>query len=310
MIGRMIGRLVILFIIAFGLGSALAFYRAVSRPIAGPDQTVSIIVEKGDGPRAVAKLLKEQGIVANERPFLLYVLISGKRNTIYPGNYQITNRMSIADIVKIMSDSRSQELTVRILEGWRITDIATEIARKTKITADDFLTAAPVETYEGYLYPDTYFFSPETTADEAVKIMHDHFLDKTKSLSLTSDDVILASIVEREAKTDEDRAMVAGVYLNRLKAGIALQADPTVQYAKGSWEPITLADYRSVESAYNTYLHAGLPPGPIASPSLASLKAVKSPTEHDYLYFIHASDGKTYYAKTLDEHNANKRKYL
>jgi UPF0755 protein len=272
--------------------------------------TFELVIEKGDGPRKVAARLTEAGILDTDRVFLMYVLASGTRDKFYPGTYELKKDYSIRDIVKILTEGKDTDLLVTTLEGWRITDIAKEVAKKTKVTEAEFLAAAPVEEYEGYLFPDTYHFAPDATAAEIVKVMRDNFTRRTKDLNLTADDVILASIVEREARLDEDRPKVAGVYLNRLSIDMGLEADPTVQYAKGSWDPITLADYRSTISPYNTYLNRGLPPTAIASPGLASLKAVKSPAEHDYIFFFHTSTGETYYSKTLEEHNSNKRKYL
>lgn len=123
-------------------------------------------------------------------------------------------------------------------------------------------------------------------------------------MNLSRQDVIIASIVEREAKFDEDRPKIARVYLNRLELGMKLEADPTVQYAKGSWDAIKLSDYQNVNSSYNTYLHAGLPPGPICNPGLESLQAVLSPDSNDYLYFFHKTDGHAVYSKTLEEHRS------
>lgn len=306
---RPIARLSLILVVAFFLGATAAFFQAVNRPVSSTG-TVSLTVNQGQGPRVIAATLKERGLLAHERPFFTYVLLAGKRNSFYPGTYELHGGMTIRQIVEKLTDPKRQQLTVRVLEGWRINDIAAEVAKKTKVTADEFKAAAPVEEYEGYLFPDTYYLTEEMGAAEIVKTMRDNFAKRTKDLALTADDVILASIVEREAQTDEDRPKVAGVYLNRLAIKMALQADPTVQYAKGSWDPITVADYRNVQSPYNTYLHPGLPPTPISNPGLKALQAVKSPAEHEYYYFIHTADGSTYYAETLDQHNENKRQYL
>jgi UPF0755 protein len=116
--------------------------------------------------------------------------------------------------------------------------------------------------------------------------------------------------VEREAKKEEDRPLIASVYLNRLKKGMKLEADPTIQYAKGNWQPITEAEYHSVDSPYNTYRYAGLPPGPIANPGLASILAVLQPAKTDFLYFFHTKSGETIYSMTNAEHEKKKQKYL
>lgn len=303
-------RLVFLFTVAFGLGLVFAFIASVNRPASDSSETVPFTVEEGQGPRTIATKLKELGLLEAERPFFVYVLATGRRNSFYPGSYQLKRDMSIRQLVNILGDPEQQDIAVRVLEGWRIKDIASEVAKKTAISEQEFLAATPVEQYEGYLFPDTYRFHKDVTAVQIVTTMRANFDRRTKGLGLTPEDVILASIVEREAQLDEDRPKVAGVYLNRLKINMPLQADPTVQYAKGSWGPITVADYRSVVSPYNTYLNSGLPPTPISNPGLKSLQAVKSPADHDYIFFFHTSDGKTYYSRTNEEHVANKNLYL
>jgi UPF0755 protein len=308
-------RLTIFLIAAFILGISVSYFRTINRPMratATATDTYELTIAKGDGPRAVAAKLSEAGALDTDRVFLLYVLLSDTRDRFFPGTYTLAKSASIRDVVDTLTAGKVNQVTITTLEGWRITDIAKEVAKKTKVTEAEFLAAAPVEEYEGYLFPDTYNFRPEVTVTEIIKTMRQNFDTRAASagLVLTSDDVILASIVERESRTDADRPMVAAVYLNRLAIDMALDADPTIQYAKGDWEPVTLAEYRSVISPYNTYLSKGLPPTAISNPSLASLKAVKEPAEHDYFYFFHASDGQTYFSKTLAEHNTNKVKYL
>lgn len=310
MMWRSVLRLTSILVVSFGLGVGVMFWIALSQPATSTSETITVTIEEGEGPRLIATKLQQANLLVAERPFFVYVLLTGQRNQFYPGVYELRRNMNIKDIVATLTNPQSRETTVRVLEGWRITDIAKEVAKKTKVTEAEFLAAAPAGVYEGYLFPDTYSFDPEATATDIVAKMRANFERRTQGLTLTKEDVILASIVEREAQVDADRPMVAGVYLNRLKIGMALQADPTVQYGKGSWDPITVADYRNVVSPYNTYLNNGLPPTPISNPGLKSLQAVKNPTDHDYYFFIHTSDGSTYYARTGEEHNENKRKYL
>lgn len=304
----LIVKMVTVVVAAFLLGASIAFAWTVVRPAPPSKEVFTLTVKPGEGPRTITKYLQDQGIP--QRPFLLYVLLTGKRNSFYPGTYQFSPRSSIHNIVSQLTDQNARRIALTIIEGWRIKDIAAELPKKTSIKAADFEEVAPVETYEGYLFPDTYYLVPETTARELIKMMRDNFTRRTKGLSLTKDNIILASIVEREAKHEDDRAKIAGVYQNRLKADLPLQADPTVQYAKGNWEPVMSADYRSVASPYNTYLNKGLPPTPIANPGLASLKAAIQPERHDYFYFFHTPTGQTVYSKTLQEHNDNKAKHL
>ncbi len=303
-------RLFFLVLAALILGMAISLFYSVNRPLSANDQVLNFEIIEGQGPATIAKRLKEVGLISTDRPFLIYVVISGLRNKFYPGLYQLHSSQSIRQIIAVLTEGKEDRTAITFLEGWRINDIATEVAKKTKVTKQEFLSAAPIAQYEGYLFPDTYYFSDDTTANDIVSTMKANFDRRTADLHPTKEQLTIASIVEREAKTDEDRAMVAGVYYNRLKNGIGLEADPTVQYAKGDWDPITLVDYRSIISPYNTYLNRGLPPTPISNPGLAAIKAAVNPAKHDYIYFFHDGTGKTYFSKTLEEHNLNKQKYL
>jgi UPF0755 protein len=303
-------RLTLIILAAFILGIGFAFIRSINASASTNDSTQAFTVSVGDGPRTIATKLKNDHLLLDERPFYVYVLLTNKRNSFYPGTYDIKSNSTIRQLVSQLTTEQKDKFAVTVIEGWRITDIAQEVAKKTKISADSFLAAAPIDKYEGFLFPDTYYFAADTSAAAMVKAMRDNFDRRTESLAVTNDDVTLASIVEREAKHDEDRPKIAGLYKNRLKINMPLQADPTIQYAKGSWAPITVADYQNVISPYNTYLNQGLPPTPISNPSLKSLQAVKNAEVNEYYYFFNLEDGTTIYSKTIEEHNANKRKYL
>lgn len=206
-----------------------------------------------------------------------------------------------------------KDISITIIEGMRREEIAARFARAGICSYTSFLAAS--QGLEGALFPDTYRFFPGTPAIEVAKKMVDNFSVKTKGLNLTQDQVTLASIIEREALKDEERALIAGVYTNRLSNSMKLQADPTVQYGKDSnlytasldkesfefWKSITQDDYRSVVSDYNTYLKEGLPPGPIANPGLKSLVAAVNPAEHNFLYFLHRNQ-ELLLSETLAEH--------
>lgn len=221
-----------------------------------------------------------------------------------------------------------QEIRVTIPEGWRREQIAALLEKDAVTIADDFL--AQTKNDEGRLFPDTYDFFPATPANEVRRTLLNTFRQKAPEVDDAT--LIIASIVEREAKKDEERAPIAGVYWNRVRLGMALQADPTVQYGKDTltfndamrsaasrlsrvtalrdfkfWGPITRADYNAVDSSYNTYRRSGLPPGPIANPGVKSIIAAQNPTKHNHLYFLHRDDGTAVYAQTLDEHLKNQR---
>src|SRR3972149_3580465 len=165
---------------------------------------------------------------------------------------------------------------------------------------------------QGYAFSDTYLIPKDATAQYVAAK-----LEETFDVKDAEDVVSLASLLEREAKTDEEKPIIAGILLNRLEAGMPIQVDATVQYAKGYdtaqntwWPTVTVTDYQSVKSAYNTYLFVGLPPGPIANPGLESIKAAANPAQTSFFYYMHAREGKIHYAQTADEHQRNIEMYL
>lgn len=305
-----LSKLIITITAAFLLGLGLNYLQVIHQPASMGTGSISFSVESGQGPTTIVANLKAKSLLHSERPFFLYTLISGKRNNFYPGSYEIKKGSSVKTIVDLLTNPESRRISVTVIEGWRLNDIVDEITKKLSLPRDELQQLAPVESHEGYLFPDTYYFTPESKAADVIRAMRDNFDRRAKEIAPTRDEVIVASIVEREARNDEERTKIARVYLNRLAYSLPLEADPTIQYAKGSWAPITVSDYKGVQSPYNTYLYKGLPPTPIANPGLASLKAVKNPPRHDYFYFFHTSDGKTIFSKTLEEHIKNKQQYL
>lgn len=210
------------------------------------------------------------------------------------------------------------DISITIVEGKRREEIAALLQEMGICSAESFLAATVNE--EGTLFPDTYRFFPDTSVDDVVTTLQANYTKRTAGLTLSPEDITLASIVEREAQNDAERATIAGVYQNRLDIGMKLDADPTVQYAKDTleyvaagqpltfsfWDPILRADYQGVVSPYNTYRTPGLPPGPIANPGLQSLKAALAPEDHSYFYFFHRN-GEIILSKTLAEQEAKLR---
>ncbi len=228
------------------------------------------------------------------------------------------------------------EVTVTIPEGFTLTQIGQRVREAlphiteadwtmvvgtdSSFETDPFVVSSekPDEIdLEGYLFPDTYRFFTDATAEDVVHKLLQTMQEKYTSVSglqdsdLSAHEVLtLASIVEREVTSSEDRARVADIFLRRLGAGMALQADSTVNYVTGKNAPSVSNEDRQIDSPWNTYLYPGLPPGPIASPGLASIKAVLEPKANDFWYFLTDADGVVHYARTNDEHNLNKAKYL
>lgn len=261
-------------------------------------QTAEFIVKEGEGTREIAQNLKTQKLIFS--PLVFSFLIYQKHWYLQAGNYQISPQMNMLDIIEVLRGG--DEFSLTIPEGWRATQIDEALAKKKILNAGEFLQVA--SSNEGYLFPDTYRFAPNMTAVQIRDMMLDNFQKKTAGQNVTPQVLIIASIVEREAKFDEDRPKIAGVYWNRLEKGMKLEADPTIQYGKGSWEPITAADYKNFQSPYNTYLHDGLPPGPICNPGLKSIEATLYPQKDGWLYFFHKTDGHAVYSQTLEDHQA------
>lgn len=290
----------IIFVIFFLLGY---FFWALSHKGSGEEK--EFIIKQGQGIQTISKNLADQELISSVTVFSLYAKFRGA--LIQVGVYKISASQSSKEILEILISGKASEYLITIPEGLRVTQIDELLANKGVINAGDLIQIASAD--EGYLFPDTYRFMPKTPAAEIRQVMLENFQKKTKDLKVTRETVILASIIEREAKFDDDRPKIAGVYLNRLEINMKLEADPTVQYAKGSWEKILLSDYHNVNSPYNTYLFIGLPPGPICNPGLKSIEAVLYPKKDSWLFFFHKSDGHAVYSATAEEHAENLKKY-
>lgn len=279
-------------------------------PVSSDKKNIIFVIDKGEGFSQVTKDLEKARLIKNGFVFSLYGKQSGLSGKIQSGTFRLSPSQSSREILQTLT-SQPLDNWITLLEGWRIEEMSQKLG-------DEFLKYAK----EGYMFPDTYLFPKDYSAEQIATRLKDTFdqkysdelRSKIKSLGLTeAQGVILASIVEREARSDEVRRMVASILLKRFKIGMALNADATVQYALGyqpsekSWwkRHLTHEDLK-VNSSYNTYIHSGFPPKPIANPSLASLKAVADADPSiEYLYYYHDSKGNSYYGKTLEEHNQN-----
>jgi len=329
----------------WGLGLYLFLRRGDLERPAGTDPTpVTFTIRPGQSVAEVAQALADSGLIRDAFLFRAYVRYHGLDREIEAGEYTLNRTMTIPQIAEALRSGRQAEWTVRIREGLRLEEVAEAIAAQTHLSAQALLEAArdsrrwrgafpfladlpPGATLEGYLFPDTYRLARDATADDMIRRMLENFGRKVtpekvaaaraRGLSLHQV-VTLASIVEREAAIPEERPLIASVYLNRLAAGMKLDADPTVQYALGYqpdqktwWKSPLTADDLQVDSPYNTYRYPGLPPGPIANPGLGAIEAVLNPAETDYLYFMAdciRKDGRHWFARTLEEHLQNFRR--
>jgi len=289
-----------------------------SRPVSATEKYDYFIIAKGASASQIGNKLEEAGLIKSALAFKVYVQFTGQANRLQTGEFRLTPSHSLFQTVDLLFKG-PVELWVTIPEGLRREEIARKVASslgKDDVFISEFLNESKGK--EGYLFPDSYLFPREVSAFSVVKKMTDTFDSKVKDLENNSgfsfdQAIILASLIERETKTDEERPVVAGILIKRLNSGWPLQIDASVQYAVGSekeWWPVLTLDDLSVKSGYNTYMNQGLPPTPIASPGLSSIKAAFNPEESDYWYYIHDTKGQIHYAKTLEEHNANIVKYL
>lgn len=309
--------LIPLLIILFGASLVIWFYFMVRAPGINHDFK-NFVINKGTSAGQIGIDLEKAGFIKNALAFKIYVKISGQSGSIFAGEYRLTSSMSLFQVVSQLTRG-PLELWVTIPEGLRREEVAARFTTgldRDAVFTNEFLQASRGE--EGMLFPDTYLFPKDASASSIVNKMVRTFDSKTSGLSGNSDftlnqRIVLASILERETKTDAERPIVAGILINRIKAGMPLQADATVQYAVGApanWWPILGLNDLKVNSPFNTYKFTGLPPSPIASPGLSSLTAAFNSTPNNYFYYIHDASGQIHYARTLAEHNANIAKYL
>jgi len=299
----------------------------------GDEQTFPI--EIGESVNLIASHLQEAGLIRDAEAFRAYLIYSGLDTSIQAGSYQLSSAMSAIDIAHKLQDATSTEVKFVILPGWRMEEIAALLPTSgLPVTADEFSAAvrtpssaydflAGANSMEGFLFPDAYVLSRTNSAENIVAEFVRNF-----ALHLSAEmrngfekqgltiyqAVTLASIVEREAEHDEEKPIIASVYLNRLRIGMKLDADPAVQYALGynatqqTWwtNPLSLDDLK-FNSPYNGYLNIDLPPTPISNPGLKSLQAVAFPTETAYYYFRAKCDGSGdhLFAETFEEQMAN-----
>ena len=321
-------------------------YQEMVEP-AGTDETaVNFVVEPGETASGIALRLEQDGLIRDAGLFKAYVRLYDLDANLEAGEHTLRRTMNMEDVAHELLYAQLREIQITVLPGWRIEEIGEMLARETAVSAEEFMLIAQTGTFwyaflsdrpagsslEGYLMPDTYRLAADADATLLLNRLLETFDERitpqmrrdaqARGLSLHQL-VTLASIVEREALLDSERPMVASVYLNRLEGVLPeadgyLRADPTFRYARGYdpvterwWAPFQVDDVKGIDSPYNSFLYPGLPPGPICSPSIASLRAVIYPAETDYLYFYARQDGSGShaFATTYEEHLQNQALY-
>ena len=305
-----------LLIILFLLNIYIFFQNLIGARLPSNKKIQTFNIDKGQNIDTIAKNLQQQGLINNSLVFKIVVKLKGLDKKIQAGSCLLSPSMSISTIADNLTQATNDDW-ITIPEGLRKEEVA-EILDWRYIDKADFNEKAS----EGYLFPDTYLIPRDYTNAQVVKMIEDNFRKKISTLKIPSDltleqVIILASIVEREAKHDSDRAIVAGILFKRWREGWPLEVDATIQYdfgfndAEDTWWTKNLTqEILDFDSPYNTRMHTGLPPTPICNPGLSSLKAVISPKESPYWFYISDEEGNMHYGKTLDEHNQNIAKYL
>jgi UPF0755 protein len=315
----------------------LARLEELQGPAGRSEAPYDLTVEPGQPASQVVSNLRRAEVVEDELLLRVYLRYRGLDTGIEVGEYVLSGAMSYQELAQALQRARPDQVSVTVVEGWRREQIAEALGgARLAFSMEDFLVASSMRptgysftgdlpdppSLEGFLFPDTYTLDPDTSAVAFVSLMLRNFegqVDTTMRARFSEtglslyEAVILASIVEREAVVEEERPLIASVFLNRLAAGMNLEADPTVQYAlgqqpDGSWwkAPLTHADL-GVDSPFNTYLYPGLPPRPIANPGLSSLRAVAFPAQTTYRYFRALCDGsgRHAFAETFEQHQEN-----
>lgn len=275
-------------------------------------------IARGMSASLAARELADARVIAHPSLLRLLLRASGKSGSIQAGAYRFDAPQNVFAVAARLTTGAYGLPPARLFfpEGYTVRAAAAHVAEAfPDISAETFLKEAL--PYEGYLFPDTYFFPASSDAASIVALMRANFDAKTAPLfngarapDTLSDIVILASLIEREARTPESKRTVAGILANRLKLGMPLQVDAVFGYIfdRDTYSPS--ATDLAVDSPYNTYAHKGLPPGPISNPGLDSLEAALHPAQTEYLYYLTGKDGLMHYAATHAGHQANRKKYL
>ena len=312
------------------IASILAFYLLVIYwPQSNPYERVEINIPKGVSLSQIGNILKEESIISNKRTFTMAVKSLGHEKNIPAGRYVLHNALNNRAIINQLVYGVPSLKSITVLEGWNIYQIANELEKELKISKKTFLRLCNDQrviklfdlegnSLEGYLFPDTYTFAEEVDPYLVLTRMVNEFINNiTKSMEVQAQEmnmsllevITLASIIEGEAIYDSERAIISAVYHNRLKKGMKLQADPTIQYIIDDGPRRLLNNDLKIESKYNTYLYRGLPPGPINSPGKESIIAALYPSVNEYLYFVARGDGYHTFSTNEKDHNKAKKKF-
>lgn len=319
-------------------------FSQAGNPVAKQPSTILYVIPQGSGAKAIAEGLKEAGLIRSPKYFLFTVWSRGDQEKFKAGTYELTPSMTTREIEALLAKGKpvSNEISVTLLEGWTLDDMADHLQEQGFASREEFyaeagesakpasglpdwdalypaLAGRPTDaSLEGYLFPDTYRVYADGGAKALIRKMLANFETKLtpdlraeiKASGRTVHEIVtMASVIEREVRSDADRAIVSGIFWKRVDSGRGLEADSTVNYITGHSKPSVSYEETRIDHPWNTYKYRGLPPGPIGNPSLSAIVAAIRPAANPYWYFLTDPHGRVYYGRTLDEHNAN-RKYL
>lgn len=328
--------LVVLFVLALSVGGFFYFRYQVYFSEGRQKNTATFEITKGEGNKEIAKDLEDKSIISSRFYLYYYLKMNDLTNRIMPGDYLLSGKMTIPEVVQIITSPQMQVIKITFPEGLTVKDMA-ELLKKNNFDGDGFLRLVndPVEfknkyafladpkitTLEGYLFPDTYFFKKDYTGRDIIARMLDNFSRRVNDKILADikdqektlrEMVIMASITEKEVASASDMKTVSGIFWNRIANDMPLQSDAPLSYILDDNNAQHTLEQLKINSPYNTYTFKGLPPGPISNPGLQAIQSAVSPEKTDYNFFFtvgKGADRKTIFSKTFEEHAANRAKY-
>jgi UPF0755 protein len=316
-------------VLIIGVSITIGFVLFLPWTLPENPKTIDIVIDNGMTPQSIAGLLKNKEVITSRQRFVLAAKILGVTKKLQAGEYQFKGSLSNYSILRKLSRGKVIYEKVTFPEGIRMTQIADILGRLFEVDCDRFKKLANDSAFcrslnidspslEGFLYPDTYYFQrepkPELVLKTMVKRFHqvvaDSLRDRAAELNMSMHDLVtLASIVEGEAVIDSERTVIAAIYMNRLKRNMRLQACPTIQYIIEDGPRRLLTKDLEIDSPYNTYIHRGLPPGPVNNPGIASILATLYPVSVNYMYMVANGDGSHTFSLTMREHIRAKHRF-
>lgn len=300
--------------------AGLLYWGYGNAPVNPKDKANKIfVINRGEPIREIGNNLKKQGLIKDAVVFFIYLKLHAQDKNIQAGDYRLSPSMSLAKLVSNLNHG-SLDHWITFPEGLRADEIADILARDLPSYKETW--REKLNENEGYLFPDTYLIPKDADVDQVISTMRNNFNRRIADAGITltgqklANVIIIASIIQKEAKFAEDMPIVASVIYNRLDSGMALNVDPSISYALGKqpngkyWKAELTYDDLKINSPYNTYTNAGLPPGPISNPGIEAINAAINPADTNYLYYISDKSGKIHPARDINGHQANIKKYL